>query len=77
MIEHCLSVLLQEQEEKSYREYITDALMSIGKNTAKFNGGEYIENRWIDQFIEPDMRTGDEIAMDIIKGAGIKFKGGK
>ena len=52
-------------------------LQIIAENTAKFAGGKTITKRFID-LIEPkpqDTRSGDEIAIDFIKRAGLKIKG--
>lgn len=59
-----------KNEELTYRIYITDALKVISENTAKFAGGSYIKNRYIDivngTLPEKDERTGDEIVEDFI-----------
>ena len=58
----------------AYRIYIADCLRIISENTAKFGGGSYITVKLAD-IINPkqaDNRTGEEIAADIIKRAGIE-----
>ena len=62
-------------EERSYRAYITDALMIMTENTAKFIGGRHMTKRWAERFVPKDTRTADEIVMDVIKNAGLKVKG--
>ena len=55
-----------EDEEYSYRAYVTDTLRLQGEN-------QYPTARWM-EIIEPklaDDRTGDEIALEVIRGAGL------
>ena len=62
------------QRDLAYRIYVTDCLRIISENTAKICGGSYITAKFAD-IINPkpvDNRTGDEIAADIIKLAGIE-----
>lgn len=62
------------QRDFVYRIYITDCLRIISENTAKMGGGSYITANFYD-IINPkpvDNRTGEEIAADIIKRAGIE-----
>lgn len=89
VIDHCISAfslkqdqLRREQEEKVYRNYIADCLKVITENTAKSAMGEayYITNRLAD-IIDPnpaaeEEKTGDEIAEEIMKKAGLSFGGG-
>ena len=63
-----------QQRDLAYRIYVTDCLRIISENTAKICGGSYITEKFAD-IINPkpvDNRTGDEIAADIIKLAGIE-----
>ena len=63
-----------QQRDLAYRIYVTDCLRIISENTAKMGGGSYITARFAD-IINPkpvDDRTGEEIAADIIKRAGIE-----
>ena len=64
----------QHQRDSAYRIYVTDCLRIISENTAKIGGGSYITAKFSD-IINPkpvDNRTGEEIAADIIKRAGIE-----
>ena len=64
----------QHQRDLAYRIYVTDCLRIISENTAKMCGGSYITAKLAD-IINPnpvDNRTGEEIAADIIKRAGIE-----
>ena len=63
-----------QQRDLAYRIYVTDCLRIISENTAKMGGGSYITAKLSD-IINPkpaDNRTGEEIAADIIKRAGIE-----
>ena len=64
----------QHQRDLAYRIYVTDCLRIISENTAKMGGGSYITAKFPD-ILNPkpvDNRTGEEIAADIIKRAGIE-----
>ena len=63
-----------QQRDLAYRIYVADCLRIISENTAKMGGGAYITAKFAD-IINPkpaDNRTGEEIAADIIKLAGIE-----
>lgn len=63
-----------QQRDLAYRIYVTDCLRIVGENTAKMGCGSYITDKFAD-IINPklvDDRTGEEIAADIIKRAGIE-----
>ena len=63
-----------QQRDLAYRIYVCDCLRIISENTAKMGGGTYITAKLAD-IINPkpiDKRTGEEIAADIIKRAGIE-----
>ena len=78
MIDHVLAFLQAQNEEQLYRAYLTDALKAIGENTAKAVNGAYLSVRWADIAEgrhQTDTRSGDEIAADIIKRAGLSFAG--
>lgn len=86
VIEHCISTLnfykKQEVEEKSFKIYVTDALMMIAENATHLitnqgvvDYGKYFKQRWIDTLEQPqkkkeekeDNRPSEEIAQDIWK----------
>lgn len=54
--------------EKKYRIYLTDINKAIAE-------GKTISERYVD-WIEkkPDIRDADEIVLDVMKNAGLKFK---
>ena len=63
-----------QQRDLAYRIYIADCLRILSENTAKVGGGSYITAKFAD-IINPkpvEKRTGEEIAADIIKRAGIE-----
>lgn len=64
----------QHQRDLAYRIYVTDCLRIISENTAKIGGGSYITAKFEDIINQKpvDNRTGEEIAADIIKRAGIE-----
>lgn len=64
----------QHQRDLAYRIYVTDCLRIISENTAKMGGGSYIVAKFADIInLKPaGNRTGEEIAADIIKRAGIE-----
>ena len=63
-----------QQRDLAYRIYVAECLRIISENTAKMGGGSYITAKFPD-IINPKPvynRTGEEIAADIIKMAGIE-----
>ena len=63
-----------QQRDLAYRIYVADCLRIISENTAKMGVGSYITAKFAD-IINPkpvENRTGEEIAADIIKRAGIE-----
>ena len=70
----CISLFQKEQEDKAVRIYYAECLRIIAENTAKMGGGSYITVK-LDDILNPkqvENRTGEEIAADIIKRAGIE-----
>ena len=64
----------QHQRDLAYRIYVTDCLRMATEKTAKMSKGAYNVARFYD-IINPkpvDIRSGNEIAADIIKRAGIE-----
>ena len=64
----------QHQRDLAYRIYVSECLRMISENTAKISNGSYTVAKFED-IINPkpvDNRTGEEIAADIIKLAGIE-----
>lgn len=67
MKDFCISLFKQEQEEKATRIYYAECLRIISENTAKMDGGSYIQAKLAD-ILDPkpvDNRTADEIISGI------------
>ena len=64
----------QHQRDLAYRIYVTDCLRMATENTAKMSQGAYTAARFYDIINHKpvDNRSGNEIAADIIKRAGIE-----
>ena len=63
VIEHYIAYFKKEQYEKAYKFYVTDALRLITENTAKANGGRYLQARYV-EYVEPikeETRTAEEV----------------
>lgn len=72
------SLIIERYHDDIYRAYITDALQAITSNTSMYAGGQAIQQRYYDIINrKQDKRSGDEIAADIIKKAGLVIKGGE
>ena len=74
MNDFCISLFQKEQEDKAVKIYYAECLRIITENTAKMCCGSYMKAKLAD-IINPDPvdnRTGEEIAADIIKRAGIE-----
>ena len=70
----CISLFQKEQEDKAVKIYYAECLRIIAENTSKMGGGSYITAKLSD-IINPkpvEKRTGEEVAADIIKRAGIE-----
>lgn len=70
----------RDAEERRYRAYVTDALMIMTENTAKWAGGRYLTRPWAEAREKAkspeDDKTGDEIAAEFIKRANLNMKSG-
>ncbi len=63
-----------QQRDLAYRIYVCECLRMIGENASSGGGGSYMAVKF-ENIINPkpvDNRTGEEIAADIIKRAGIE-----
>lgn len=76
VIEHCIDAYAQMMEDRRYRAYVTDALMIMTENTAKFAGGKHMTTRWIEEYLPKDTRTAEEVVADVIRNAGL-IQGGE
>ena len=63
-----------QRRDLAYRIYVTECLRMISENTAKMSNGSYTVAKFEDIINQKpvDNRTGEEIAADIIKLAGIE-----
>lgn len=68
------SVVKSNVETEMFKIYVSDCMKILTENTAKIAGGNVISKRFseINIFEKPDNRTGEEIAAEIIKKAGLK-----
>ena len=68
--------LRQQRHELAYRVYVTDCLRILTENTARFSGGRYITQDFAASLHHKpaDNRTGEEIAADVIRQAGLVVK---
>lgn len=71
---YAVARFLEKQRDNAYRFYLADCLRIISQNTANYGGGSYI-NQSLADILTPkpkDDRSGEEIAYDVIKMAGIE-----
>lgn len=79
VIEHCVSTFLELKSIKIYQNYIADCLNNINEILAKTYSGKYVTARYselINSTSKTSEKSGDEIALDIVKRAGLKFAEG-
>lgn len=74
VIEHCVSAFSDMCEEKAFRSYIADGIKCISESVANQFGGSYLQERYADivSISRTEEKTGDEIALEVIKKAGLK-----
>lgn len=79
IVDHCVSLFNNKAKERLYQTYITDTLKCLNDNLAKVIGGTSIKARYYDLLEagsqKESEKTGDEIALEIIRKAGLKVKG--
>ena len=70
----CISLFQKEQEDKAVKIYYAECLRIFTENTAKICSGSYITVKLADILNPKQVEniTGEEIAADIIKRAGIE-----
>jgi len=76
VIEHCIAVFKNKQEERLYRSYVAECLKTTAQMAGRNAGVEVqiVDFREINGWVKNDARTGDEIAADIIKRAGLRIE---
>lgn len=81
VIDHCYSERDKELERKALDYYITDTLHLIGMNIAGITRGKHLVSSWRDlcngTAEKQEQKTGDEIAAEVIKKAGLRHGGDK
>lgn len=73
-LRYAVTRLKIQQRDMAYRFYVTECLRIITENTTRSSGGSFMQAKFSD-LINPkpqDDRTGEEIAADIIKRAGLE-----
>lgn len=75
MIDHCIVFLRTRQENRLYRAYVTDLLRVQAEILAAYTGAEINAKDFkvVAGWVKRDERSGDEIAADIIKRAGLRM----
>ena len=71
------TLIHRQEEDMTYRNYVSDALRLITENTARYAAGNYLTQRFCD-LIRPNLgitQNGEEIAADVIKKCGLKVVG--
>lgn len=64
VIESCISLFKNKREEKIYKWYITDALMTIANNTARIAGGNEMIQRYVDLINPPKKDEREDMTVD-------------
>ena len=74
VVEHCVAFFQAEKDRKTYRCYIADLMKVTAEMSARAAGYELTVQSYRDIIgLAPvDDRTGDEIAEDIIRRAGLR-----
>lgn len=67
-------LLKKEREQAAFRQYLADCVYAINVNAAGFGGGSGVSVTWAEYSHPkpPDNRTGEQIAFDVIKAAGLE-----
>lgn len=76
VVDHCIALYNRIQKEDAFREMLISSINQLNLNFAERFGGRVTRYGYLDLFkkvIEPE-KSGDEIAAEIIKKAGLKFK---
>lgn len=74
-IEYCVAALTSYNRQKNVEYYIADCVKNTNEILATRFGGAYLKDslRDILEPVKKETRTGEEIAADIIKKAGLKI----
>ena len=62
-------------QELSFKVYLTDAIKFVVSNTARLNGGVELTKRWVEflKTAEQDDKSADEIVVEVMEKAGLSF----
>ena len=76
VVDHCVAFFKKEKDETLYRCYVADLLKVTAEMAGRAAGYEVTAQsyRELIGLVKEDDRTGDEIAADIIKRAGLRMK---
>lgn len=66
VMDHCISAFQKEQEEKAFKIYLSDAIMAIADNTARYVGGSKMASRFFDIINIKKQPKQEETADEII-----------
>lgn len=65
-----------EAETRSWRQYMAEAARCMSESTARLAGGKYLKARWgAPQERKPPEKTPEEIALRIVRNAGLVYRG--
>ena len=73
VVDYCVTRFIQREKEKQYRTYMADVLMTINNNLARAFGGNMVTVKYADLNKPVATRSGDDIAVDVMKAAGLTF----
>lgn len=68
---YCEAKLREAIKAETFRIYVTDALKVITENTAKTGGGSVLTMRYADLDKPVEVKTGYEIAEEILRRNGL------
>ena len=76
VIEHCVSAFSDMCKKDAFRSYMADGIKCISESVANQYGGSYLQERYADivTVSRVEEKTGDEIALEVIKKAGLKVR---
>lgn len=80
VIDHCVSSFLKSTEQQMFLTYVATCAQNINTILANRYGGSYYQRSYaelagLDRRKKEDKRTAEEIALDVIKRAGLNLGG--
>lgn len=76
IIDYIILQIKKEREEMAFKVYVTDTLKMINDKITSYYGGSTFDKRFYDiveKKQKKDIRTGEQIANDVIRFSGLKF----